>query len=136
VWTTKNLNTTIHVSLREPCCRIFNTDLNNKRGGKYLGVDGVKIFFPKLPVHIRIHKESFERNQRVKASVERAKSGQKKLDELNNALKPTVTANSTPTAVCEALPDIQQDALHNLPYGTVVGTLPLESTEKKCKRSD
>jgi hypothetical protein len=102
-------------------------------------VDGVKIF-PKLPVHIRIHKESFERNQRVKACVERAKSGQEKLDELNNALKPAVAANSTPAAICEALPDIQQDALHNLPYvttgGTAVGTLPLESTEKKRKRGD
>jgi hypothetical protein len=35
----------------------------NERGGLYLGVDGVKIFVPKLPVHIRIHKESFERKE-------------------------------------------------------------------------
>jgi hypothetical protein len=49
-----------------------------------------------------------------------------------------VAANSTPAAICEALPDIQQDALHNLPCvmtgGTAVGTLPPQSTLKKCKR--
>jgi hypothetical protein len=44
VWTAKNQNRTIHVPFREPCCRIFNAGSNNKRGGLYSGVDGVKIF--------------------------------------------------------------------------------------------
>ena len=91
-------------------------------------VDGVNIF-PKLPVHIRIHKESFQRNQRVKDCVEMARSGRPKLTELNNALRPVVAANSEPAKYPEAMPIINQNAIHNLPYvvagGTAVGTLPI-----------
>ena len=91
-------------------------------------VDGVNIF-PKLPVHIRIHKESFQRNQRVKDCVEMARSGREKLNELNNALRPVVTANLETADYPEAMPIINQNAMHNLPYvvtgGTVVGTLPI-----------
>lgn len=85
--TTKNQNTTIHIPFRDPCCRIFNSGLNNKRGGLYSGT---------AP---------------------------------HNALKPTVAGNSTPAAICEALPDIQQDA-----GGTAVRTLPPQSRLKKRKR--
>ena len=93
-------------------------------------VDGVNIF-PKLPVHIRIHKESFQRNQRVKNSVEMARSGREKLDELNKALRPVVAANAEPATCPEAMPLINQNAMHNLPYvvtgGTAIGILPTPS---------
>jgi hypothetical protein len=49
----------------------------------------------------------------------------------HKTLKPTVAANLTPAAICEALPDIQQDA-----GGTAVGTLPPQSTLKKRKRGE
>jgi hypothetical protein len=97
-------------------------------------VDGVSIF-PKLPAHIRIHKESFERNQRVKSCVERARSGQEKLDELNIALQPKSAANQMPTGCADALPVIQPNAMHNLPFvttgGTAIGALPIPSTKRK-----
>jgi len=44
-------------------------------------VDGVTIF-PKLPVHIRVHRDSFERNQRVKDCVRKARKGKELLNEL------------------------------------------------------
>jgi len=97
-------------------------------------VDGVNIF-PKLPVHIRIHKESFQRNQRIRDCVEMAKSGQEKLNELNNVLRPLVAVNAEPAACPEALPQINPGAMHNLPYvltgGTAIGTLPIPSTITK-----
>lgn len=71
----------------------------------------------------------------MKSCVERAKSGQEKLDELNNTLKPTVAANTSPAVICEALPDIQQAAMHNLPYittgGTAIGTIPSQTNKRK-----
>eukprot|EP00956_Cyclotella_meneghiniana_P034536 scaffold105890_cov72-Cyclotella_meneghiniana.AAC.1 len=97
-------------------------------------VNGVNIF-PKLPVHIRLHKESFQRNQRIKDCVEMAKSGQDRLDELNSALIPMVAANSERATCPEALPQINPVAMHNLPYvvtgGTAIGTLPIPSTKRK-----
>ena len=97
-------------------------------------VDGVNIF-PKLPVHIRLHRESFERNQRVRACVERAKSGQDKLDELNNALKPSTAANRQPASLPETMPVIHPNAMHNLPFvttgGTAVGSLPSPSKKRR-----
>eukprot|EP00956_Cyclotella_meneghiniana_P003609 scaffold4428_cov57-Cyclotella_meneghiniana.AAC.1 len=90
-------------------------------------VNGVDIF-PKLPVHIRIHKESFQKNQRIRDCVELARSGQEKLNELNNALRPIVAANSDPAVRPEALPLINPNAMHDLPYvvtgGTAIGILP------------
>lgn len=97
-------------------------------------VNGVDIF-PKLPVHIRIHKESFQRNQRIKDCVEMAKSGQEKLNELNEALRPVVAANTQPTVCPESLPQIDPVAMHNLPYVvtgfTAIGTLPIPSIKRK-----
>lgn len=58
-----------------------------------------------------------------------ARSGREKLNELNNALRPVVTANLEPADYPEAMPIINQNAMHNLPYvvtgGTAVGTLPI-----------
>ena len=99
-------------------------------------VDGVDIF-PKLPVHIRIHRESFQRNQRIKNCIEFARSGQEKLNELNDALRPVIAANSEPTVRPEALPLIDPNAMHNLPYvvtgGTAVGALPIPMQSNKRK---
>ena len=97
-------------------------------------VDGVNIF-PKLPVHIRFHKESFERNQRVRACVERAKSGQDKLNELNIALRPLGEENRQPATMPEAMPTIHPDAMHNLPFvttgGTAIGKIPTPCKKRK-----
>ena len=99
-------------------------------------VNGVDIF-PKLPVHIRVHKESFQRNQRIKNCIEIARSGQEKLNELNNALRPIVAANSEPTVRPEALPLIDANAMHNLTYvltgGTAIGALPTPMSSNKRK---
>lgn len=67
--------------------------------------DGIKVF-PKLPVHIRIHKEAFERNQRVRNCVERAEYGQKLLDKLNKATKPKLSANAEAVKCAKAMPAI------------------------------
>ena len=99
-------------------------------------VNGVDIF-PKLPVHIRIHRESFQRNQRIKNCIEFARSGQEKLNELNDALRPVIAANSEPTVRPEALPLIDPNAMHNLPYvvtgGTAIGALPIPIQSNKRK---
>jgi hypothetical protein len=100
-------------------------------------VDGVTIF-PKLPVHIRTHKEAFERNMRVKDCVERARSGKERLDELNNAVKPTVAANSEAVTCPDALPPIHPNATHNEPHvitaGTAIG-LPVYPSDKRRRGS-
>ena len=48
-------------------------------------VDGVNIFL-KLPVHIRNYRDQFDRFERVRQSVENAREGKEKLNELNAAL--------------------------------------------------
>jgi hypothetical protein len=97
-------------------------------------VDGVNIF-PKLPVHIRTHKESFERNQRVKDCVERARSGQEKLDELNVSVAPLTPANTAPAEIVDALPSIQAIAAHNATCvttgGMAVGSVPYPSKKSR-----
>ena len=97
-------------------------------------VDGVKIF-PKLPVHIRIHKEAFERNQRVKSCVDNAREGTEILDELNSVLKPDTPAFADPIPEPEPLPVIHANATHNLQYvttgGTAVGNVPKPSRKRK-----
>ena len=97
-------------------------------------VDGVNIF-PKLPVHVRIHRDAFERNQRVKDCVRKAREGKEILDELNKALHPTLPAVAEAVINPEPLSDIQPQAMHNLPYvttgGTAVGELPTPTRQKK-----
>jgi hypothetical protein len=96
-------------------------------------VDGVNVF-PKLPVHIRVHREAFMRNQRVKNCIELARTGQAKLDELNSAVKP-LASNLTPAAIPASMPAIQPNAMHNDEYivtaGTGVGNLPSPSIKRK-----
>jgi hypothetical protein len=96
-------------------------------------VDGVKIF-PKLPAHIRIYKEKFERNRRVKDCILRARSGQELLHELNNALKPKVAANVEPVPFAEDMPEIDANARHNLDYvetaGRAIGVLPVNEPHR------
>ncbi len=78
--------------------------------------------FPKLPVHMRIHMTTFERNQRVKNCVEGAREGQAKLDELNSALKPKAPADLNPIPTPETMPVLHPKAMHNTPYVTTAGT--------------
>ena len=73
-------------------------------------VDGVSIM-PKLPVHIRNHKEKFERNKKVRQAVQNAQSGNDRLAQLNAALATPVNTAQVqrpgpmpppePQAMCE-----------------------------------
>ena len=45
-------------------------------------VDGIDIL-PKLPSHLRIHRDRWDRNQRVRECVERSSATNARLDELN-----------------------------------------------------
>ena len=97
-------------------------------------VDGVKIF-PKLPVHIRIHCDEFERNQRVRNCVERAREGQEVLEELNDVIQPVAPAVEENVVDPEALPEMNAQAMHNSPYvvtnGTAVGDVPNPTPKRK-----
>ena len=97
-------------------------------------VDGVNIF-PKLPVHIRIHREAFQRNQRVKNCVEKAKAGKDMLDKLNRALQTAKPAAVDRVAEPDTLPVVHPQAMHNLPYviagGTAIGTVPTPSVKRR-----
>ncbi len=99
-------------------------------------VDGVKIF-PKLPVHIRLHREVFERNRRVKECVRRAKQGQDLLNELNNTLTSAAWAFLDPIINPEQMPLMPPQAMHNAPYviigGTAIGVIPVSSGQKRKK---
>ena len=98
-------------------------------------VDGVNIF-PKLPVHWRIHKKSFERNQRVRTCNKEAKSGKDKLNELNRTLKPAKQTTTDPIPLPEPMPAIHAQAMHNLPYvvtgGTAIGKVPVPNKKKRA----
>jgi hypothetical protein len=99
-------------------------------------VDGVRIF-PKLPVHLRTYRERWERNQRVKDAVKRAKSGSEKLKELNETLTPAVDERENVTQQnaipARPLPAITTKALTNEPYvitaGTSIGNLPIDAAK-------
>ena len=90
-------------------------------------VDGVKIF-PKLPVHIRTHRETFERNQRVEELTRRAASGLAKLEELNKVTTPSVTEEQTQIRNPAPLPTVQPEIMHNdqniVTAGMCVGLIP------------
>ena len=99
-------------------------------------IDGASTnVFPKLPVHIRLHREKFERNRRVKKCIEQAMSGKEKLDEMNNMLRPRLPANSETVTCPEPFPQINANAMHNSQYvvtgGTAVGTAPNPTVKKK-----
>lgn len=58
-------------------------------------VDGIHMF-PKLPVHIRIHREEWERNQRIRDALKKNKAGISNLRELNTA------TNAPPNNITES----------------------------------
>jgi hypothetical protein len=99
-------------------------------------VDGVKIF-PKLSVHIYLHREVFERNQHVKECARRAKQGQDHLNELNNTLTSAALAFSDPIINPEQKRLMPPQAMHNAPYditgGTAIGVIPVSSGQKRKK---
>mmetsp|Transcript_44085 Transcript_44085/g.92721 ORF Transcript_44085/g.92721 Transcript_44085/m.92721 type:complete len:199 (-) Transcript_44085:260-856(-) len=102
-------------------------------------VDGVNVF-PKLPVHIRTHREAFERNQRVMDSIKRAESGQYHLEKLNRVIKPSPSQNIDMVSTPAPLPDIQPAAMHNsqniVTANMCVGPIPeCEPIRKKRGRS-
>ena len=53
--------------------------------------------FPKLPVHFRMHLKQWLKNKRIKSSIKAAKSGPKKLKEINEILSPFYKESLTPT---------------------------------------
>lgn len=109
-------------------------------------VDGVNIF-PKLPVHIRTYADRWERNQRVKDAVKRAKPGIEKLRELNAAIvpepdpTPNVTRqNAIPTV---GFPAVPEQAMTIEPYvitaRTSIGDVPhapMTSNESRRRGKD
>jgi hypothetical protein len=97
-------------------------------------VDGVNIF-PKLPVHPRSYRDRWERNQRVKDAVKRAKAGSDKLNELNKVLVPALDERQNVAqqhaAPAQTLPALTPQALSDEPYvvtaRTSIGNLPCNS---------
>ncbi|EJK52264.1 hypothetical protein THAOC_28487 [Thalassiosira oceanica] len=89
-------------------------------------VDGVKIM-PKLPVHMRTHREAFKRNQRVRDSVTRAEKGQSALDKLNEVIK-SAKPSTPAVAMPAALPTLGSEAAdrssNKVVAGVVTGDLP------------
>lgn len=61
-------------------------------------VDGQQIF-PKLPSHMRNHREQWEQNQRVKESVRKVTPKNDKLIELNNKIAPTFDLGETENGI-------------------------------------
>ena len=96
-------------------------------------VNGVDIF-PKLPVHIRVWRKKWQKNNRVKDCVSRAKTGADKLKELNRILAPTPQAQSSTvtasqqtanTSVMEStVPTAQTTTMPPLPTQPQVQTWP------------
>jgi len=101
-------------------------------------VDGVDIF-PKLPVHIRTYREQFQRNERVRQSVENAREGNERLEELNAALT-SVNADAThDIPLPPPMPDPEPQAVHQQPFvvvggvavGDIPNTVPVRKKQKK-----
>ncbi len=112
---------------------MLNEEMASIEWCKY--VDGVKIF-PKLPVHIRLHREVFERNRRVKECVRQAKQGQNLLNELNKTITITSAASgalANPIINPEPVPLMPPQAMNNHPYvitgGTAVGVIPMSNEQ-------
>ena len=53
-------------------------------------VDPSNNIHAKLPSHIRVHATNFDRNQRIKETMQKAKSGRAALDELNEKISPEI----------------------------------------------
>lgn len=71
-------------------------------------VDGIDVL-PKLPSHLRTHREEWDRNQRVKECAGRAKEKNERLEELNRKTSPS-DGNSLITSLPETTqPTIQPD---------------------------
>eukprot|EP00986_Skeletonema_menzelii_P017125 scaffold17631_cov148-Skeletonema_menzelii.AAC.1 len=65
-------------------------------------VDPEKGIHAKLPCHIRAQDAKFDRNQRIRATMEKARSGKETLDELHSKIVPTILED-------ESAIDIQED---------------------------
>jgi hypothetical protein len=103
-------------------------------------VDGVKIF-PKLAVHIRNHREKFERGQRVRRAEAAAGPGNAMLRQLNAALASSQLSTVQNPA---PFPDPKPQALREEEYTTVEGmgvgnipvTAPAAKVDKRSGRKD
>lgn len=104
-------------------------------------VDGVNIY-PKLPVHIRTYRERWERNQRVRDAVKRAKTGSEKLKELNSVLTPRfeeqVNVTQQVAIPAQPLPPLTNTAQTTEPYvitaRTSIGDLPIHTANESVAR--
>lgn len=93
-------------------------------------VDGDDIF-PKLPVHIRGHREQWDKNQRVKDALANAKKGHNQIQKLNQVIRPAMSVNDEVIIpVPEPLPMVQALAMHSRSFtitgGICVGKSPGE----------
>mmetsp|Transcript_33237 Transcript_33237/g.75207 ORF Transcript_33237/g.75207 Transcript_33237/m.75207 type:complete len:158 (+) Transcript_33237:136-609(+) len=93
---------------------------------------------PKLPVHMRTHREAFKRNQRVRDSVARAEKGQSALDKLNEVIKsakPSTPAVAMPASMPTLNSEAADQSSNKVVAGVVTGDLPeSEATERKRVR--
>jgi len=126
-------------------------------------VDGVKLM-PKLPVHIRTHRDRYRRSRRIRAMHQKTKNACKKLSTINEitynsaqTLNPTGPAGEAaaqgtedlttltgtgfaqiPLPPAFTLPDLM--SLHPAPYSRVhastIGEVPQPPTKKRKERSD
>jgi len=97
-------------------------------------VDGVKIM-PKLPVHMRTHREAFKRNQRVRDSVARAEKGQSALDKLNEVIK-SAKPSTPAVAMPAALPTLGSEAADRSSNKVVADVVTGDLPESEAKQQN
>ena len=95
-------------------------------------VDGVKIM-PKLPVHMRTHREAFKRNQRVRGSVASAAKGQSALDRLNDVIK-SAKPSTPAVAMPAAMPTLNSKAVDQSSNKVVAGVVTGDLPESEAKQ--
>ena len=97
-------------------------------------VDGIQVW-PKLPVYLRTYHKQFQRNQRVKDAVSKAKTGAEKLKMLNKETSSGLSAATASARLPLAMPQApsvarRDDTLVSV-AGSVVGGAPVTIPVKR-----
>jgi hypothetical protein len=90
-------------------------------------VDGINIF-PKLPVYLRTHYTTWQRNQRVRDAVRRAAAGEIRLRELNARLGPVLPPAPAAPAAAPATPAAPAAAPNGAPNTAPTGAPTAHAT--------
>ena len=101
-------------------------------------VDGIHVW-PKLPVYLRTYHKQFQRNQRVKDAVSKAKTGAEKLKMLNkeasSGLSPATASAHLPSTMPQAPSVARRDDSLVLVGGSAVGGVPLTLPGKRKRKN-